>query len=68
MEWTQENTLGFIQLYEKMSVLWDPNHLHYCNNLQKHDAWDKLATAMGTVPEERRRKMNSVLSSFRREE
>jgi hypothetical protein len=51
MEWTQENTLGFIQLYEKMSVLWDPNHPQYYK-LQKHDAWKKIATAMGTVPEE----------------
>ena len=36
MEWTQENTLGFIELYEKMSVLWDPNHPKYYNKLHKH--------------------------------
>jgi hypothetical protein len=33
MEWTEENTLGFIELYEKMSVLWDPNHPKYYNKL-----------------------------------
>jgi hypothetical protein len=57
MEWMQENTLGFIELYEKMSVLCDPNHPQYYNKLQKHDAWEKIATAMGTVPEECKTKM-----------
>ena len=36
MEWTQENALGFIELYEEMSVLWDPNHPKYYNKLHKH--------------------------------
>ena len=30
------NTLGFIELYEKMSVLWDPNHSKYYNKLHEH--------------------------------
>jgi hypothetical protein len=36
MEWTRENTLGFIELYEKMSVLWNSNYSKYYNKLQKH--------------------------------
>jgi hypothetical protein len=36
MEWTRDNTLGFIELYENMSVLWDPNHPKYYNKLHKH--------------------------------
>jgi hypothetical protein len=36
MERTRENTLGFIELYENMSVLWDPNHPKYYNKLHKH--------------------------------
>ena len=67
MEWTKENTLDFIQLYEKTSVLWDPNHPQYYNKLHKHDAWEEIATAMGTVPEECKKKMTSLLSSYRRE-
>jgi hypothetical protein len=35
MEWTEENTLGFIELYEKMFVLCDPNHPKY-NKLHQH--------------------------------
>ena len=36
MEWTQANTLGLIALYEKMSVLWDPNHPKY-NKLHQQE-------------------------------
>ena len=36
MEWTQDNIMGFIELHEKMSFLWDPNHPRYYNKLHKH--------------------------------
>jgi hypothetical protein len=36
MEWTQETTWGFIELYENTSLLWDPNHPKYYNKLHKH--------------------------------
>jgi hypothetical protein len=36
MEWTQDSTLGFIELHEEISVLWDPNHPKYYNKLHKH--------------------------------
>jgi hypothetical protein len=36
MDCTQENTLGFIELYEETSVLWDPKHPKYYNKLHKH--------------------------------
>ena len=36
MEWTEENTLGFIELYETIFVLCDPNHPKYYNKLHKH--------------------------------
>jgi hypothetical protein len=34
-----------------MSVLWDPNRPQY-NKLQKHDAWEEIATALGKNTEE----------------
>jgi hypothetical protein len=52
MEWTQENTSSFTELYEKMSVLWEPNHPKYYHKLHKYDAWEQIAKAMGTAPEE----------------
>jgi hypothetical protein len=56
MEWTQENTAGFIELQEKKSLLWDPNHPKYYNHLHKHGAWEEIAKVIGTVPEECKRK------------
>ena len=67
MEWTQENTLALIALYQKMRVLWDPNHPRYYNKLHKHDAWEDIAKTMGTVSEECKKKMTVLLASFRRE-
>jgi hypothetical protein len=67
VEWSKDNKLDLIQSYEKTAVLWDPNHPPYYNKLHKHDAWEEIATAMGTVPEECKKKMTSLLSSFRRE-
>jgi hypothetical protein len=52
MEWTQENTSGFIELYLKMSLLWDPNHPKYYDNLHKHGAREEIAKGMGRVLEE----------------
>jgi hypothetical protein len=51
-KWTLENTLAFIELHQKMSVLWDPNHPKCYNKLHKHGAWKDIEKAMGTVSEE----------------
>jgi hypothetical protein len=58
MEWTQDNILSFFELYEKISVLWDPNHPKYCNKLHKHDACEEIAKAMGTVPTNAKRRLS----------
>jgi hypothetical protein len=55
-----------LYLHHKMSVLWDSNNPKYCNKLHKHGAGKRIAQAMGTVPEERKMKRDSLLSSFRR--
>jgi len=62
MDWTQENTLALIALYQKMRVLWDPNHPRYYNKLRKHDAWEDIAKTMGTVSEECKKKMTVLLA------
>jgi hypothetical protein len=59
MEW-------MLELCQKMSVLWDPNHPKYYNKLLKDDAWEDIAKNMRTVSGECK-KMTSVLSSLRKE-
>ena len=34
--------MDFIDLHQKMSLLWDPNNPKY-NKLHKHDAWERIA-------------------------
>jgi hypothetical protein len=63
-EWTQENTSAFIELHDKISLLWDPNHPKYYNNLHKHGAWEDRAKAMGTVPEECKKKTDLFIKSL----
>jgi hypothetical protein len=47
----RKNALAFTELYQKMSVLWDPNHPKCYNKLHKHGAWKDIAKAMGTISE-----------------
>lgn len=67
MEWTQENTLHFIELYRRKEVLWNPGHPRYYNKISKNDAWNELGAEMNTTGDECKKKMMSLLSSLRRE-
>jgi len=59
----QYNAVQYFGLY----VLWDSNNPKYYNKLHKHGAGKRIAQVMGTVPEECKKKVDSLLSSFRRE-
>jgi hypothetical protein len=42
MEWTQENVIGFIELYKRKEIIWDPNNQMHFNKIKKQDTWEKL--------------------------
>ena len=44
----EDTTKYFIELYQKLSVLWDPNSPK-CYKLHKHGPWKDIAKDMGTV-------------------
>ncbi|XP_066263077.1 transcription factor Adf-1-like [Euwallacea similis] len=67
MEWTREKCLQLIDEYEKHPVLWNPTHGSYYNKIQKNDNWTVIAEVIGCTHEEVKKKMESILSSFRRE-
>ncbi|KAL1498374.1 hypothetical protein ABEB36_009182 [Hypothenemus hampei] len=67
MEWTQENALKLISLYENKQLLWKANNPHYFNKFKKQDAWEDIAREMGITNEECKKKMSSLLASLRRE-
>ena len=49
MEWTQDKTLAFNQLYEKMCVLWDPKYSKHYNKLQEHYAWNYISGTISQI-------------------
>lgn len=67
MEWSEKNSLLLIELYRVKGVLWDPTTPGYYNKTKKNNAWEDIAAKMGKPVDECRRKMISLLSSFRRE-
>ena len=67
MEWNREKCLQLIDSYEKYEVLWNPKNGLYYNKLKKYDAWRAIDEAMECVQGEAKKKMDSLLASFRRE-
>lgn len=73
MEWSKDMTLKFIELYENNNIIWDPRNKNHFNKLLKNDAWNKIAIDLSThssyeiSADECRKKMQTLLSSFRRE-
>lgn len=67
MEWSNEEALHLIQEYMKHDLLWNPKHPQHFNKIKKGDAWAEIAEACGTEVEEAKKKMSSLLGSFRKE-
>ncbi|XP_050298442.1 uncharacterized protein LOC126737557 [Anthonomus grandis grandis] len=67
MEWNREACLKLIDIYEQNPVLWNPKHGLYYNKIKKHDAWVNIGQNMQCGSEEVKKKMESMLASFRRE-
>ena len=67
MDFTDDQILQLINEYEKYPVLWDPKDKFYKLNNKKKDAWDAIASVFETNGDVLKKKMNSVLNSYRRE-
>nr|CAH7723793.1 unnamed protein product [Callosobruchus chinensis] len=65
--WTNEKCLILIGLYESDIVLWDPKYEQYFSRQKKEDAWRDISISMEIDVEEIKKKMTSLLGSFRRE-
>ncbi|XP_031350513.1 uncharacterized protein LOC116176175 [Photinus pyralis] len=65
MEWSNDDCLQLIDLYEQHPVLWDAKHpFHYSKN-KKIDAWDSIAQNLNKELNGIKQKMTSLLGSFR---
>lgn len=73
MEWPKEVILKFIKMYQNKAVIWDARNKDHFNKLIKNDAWNDITcdlsvhTSAEISADECRKKMQTLLASFRRE-
>jgi len=67
MEWTQESAIELIELYKRKEIIWDPKHPMHFNKIRKQATWEELGKEMKSPVDECKKKMENLLSSFRRE-
>jgi hypothetical protein len=66
MEWSQEIVMGLIELYKRKQIIWDPKHPMHFNKIRKQYAEEEMRKKMNR-PVKKKKKMENLLSSFRRE-
>ena len=69
---TDEKVLDLIEEYRKRPILWDPQNAHYYKTPLKLDAWWEISSVFGfndtkISVETCKKKIESILASFRRE-
>lgn len=67
MEWSEENLLNLVETYKLFQNLWDPKHKDYFNKEKKIDAWNEIASAVGKSAEAIKKKISSLLATYRKE-
>jgi len=67
MEWSQKDTLKFIEVYKKRPLLWSLKHKFHYHKIKRNDAWIDLAAEINKSPEECKQKCNNLLAAFRPE-
>ena len=67
MEWSSDQILILIELYRNETCLWDPRDSEYKVKNKKNYAWAKTGKLMKCRVEKAKKKIDSLLSSFRRE-
>ncbi|XP_034183421.2 uncharacterized protein LOC117605803 [Osmia lignaria lignaria] len=67
MEWTEEKMIKLIEQYRKFENLWNPTDINYFKRNEKVDAWEKIGIKINRSSDDCRKKIVSLLSSYRRE-
>ncbi|KAF0748608.1 MADF domain-containing protein [Aphis craccivora] len=67
MDWNEQNTITFIEMYEQKPILWCAKHPQYYNKIKRNDAWEEIAKEIGFSADECRKKMTGLSSAMRRE-
>lgn len=67
MEWNNTTSLELISLYQKRECSWNSTDVDYKSKTKKLDAWNEISDVLKCESSEVKKKMESLLSSFRRE-
>ncbi|KAG8289154.1 hypothetical protein J6590_003489 [Homalodisca vitripennis] len=65
--WDREKILTLIKLYEQHSLLWNPREENYKMKNKRNDSLKVIATEIGADVEVVKKKIDSLLSQYRRE-
>ncbi|XP_044744649.1 uncharacterized protein LOC123306627 [Coccinella septempunctata] len=65
--WCDSKNLQLIEEYRKRPCLWDPSDDYHKNMIRKNEAWNEIGAALECNVTDVKRKMASILASFRRE-
>ncbi|CAK1578359.1 unnamed protein product [Parnassius mnemosyne] len=65
MDWSQEETLQFLELYQAERIIWDPKHIMHKNTQKMNDAWNRISEVMCRPLAELKIKKNSLMATFR---
>ncbi|XP_077299057.1 uncharacterized protein LOC143920193 [Arctopsyche grandis] len=65
--WNDEKALQFINLYKSATALWNPNDENYFRKYERNSRWEEIADVMQADVELCKRKMISLMASYRRE-
>ncbi|XP_047098149.1 uncharacterized protein LOC124798679 [Schistocerca piceifrons] len=67
MEWSRQQIVDLIAMYQEEDCLWNVRSKDYKNTLKKHDALAKIATAFSTDKGSVEKKIRSLVVAYRRE-
>nr|XP_023028163.1 uncharacterized protein LOC111516218 [Leptinotarsa decemlineata] len=67
MDWSDEQTISFIEMYRERSLLWDPTDSLYKNRNKRHDGLMEIAVSFGIEKCDVEKKIKNLQSQFSRE-
>lgn len=67
MEWTEDMCLKLIEIYRDYPILWDPTNSQFKLAKKKIDIWQLIAKEFNCEISEVKKKIESLLTSYRRE-
>lgn len=64
-DWTNEDTIAFMELYQTKPILWDPKHRWHKDKAKVNDAWVEISNVFNKPIDELKNKKNSIMATFR---